>query len=97
MLLTRLHKCLESNSPVIHQTAQMSESNPSVQGIDQNAQMSESNLPLQVIDQPAQMSESNPSVHVIDQTVQMSERVTPTQVLIRLCLYIFIPYFQISI
>ena len=34
---------MESNSPVIHQTAQMSESNPSVQVIDQNAQMSESN------------------------------------------------------
>ena len=40
------------------------------------------------------MSEFNPPQQVIDQTVQMSERVTPTQVLIRLCLYIFYTIFS---
>ena len=42
MLLTRLHKCFESNSPVqvIHQIAQKLESNPPVHVIDQIVQMS---------------------------------------------------------
>ena len=57
MLLTRLHKCLESNSPVqvVDQTAQMSKSNPVVQVMHQTVQMLESNSPLQVINQTAQM------------------------------------------
>ena len=50
MLLTRLHKCLESNSPVqvIDQPAQMSESNPPVHVINQTVQMSERVTPTQV-------------------------------------------------
>ena len=80
MLLTRLHKCLESNSPVsennppqqvIDQTVQMLESNSTQQVIDQTVHVLGSNPPQQVIDQTAQMLESNPPVYVIDQTAQM--------------------------